>query len=96
MSKTNEIKEEFDHGKYTIIFSTTEGFKALRYGLPWRDLTGDGMVLSMLYEVEELRKIVNEVHAWIVCAAITTPEDMAGNFERIEHITSRREYYKDE
>lgn len=47
-------RESFDKGKYTVIF---EGgtFKALRYGEEWRDLCGDGLVLTMLFEVERLR-----------------------------------------
>ena len=88
------IKEDFVNGKYTVIFEDSGGLKALRYGEEWRDLTGDGLVLSMLQEVEELRQIVNEVHSWIVCACMATPEEMAGNFERIEQITSRREQYE--
>jgi hypothetical protein len=86
------IKESFDNGKYTVIFSTVNApnttFKALRHGEEWRDLTGDGLVLAMLHEVERLRKVTAEVHSWIVCAAITTPEDMAQNFDRICEITA--------
>lgn len=62
--------------------------KALRNGEEWRNLTGDGMVLSMLFEVNRLRKIVDETHSWIVCAAIASPEDMTQNFKRIAEITS--------
>lgn len=32
--------------------------------------------------------IIDEVHAWAVCAAITTPEDMAQNFAHIAEITA--------
>jgi len=80
------IKESFDNNKYTLIFDKGK-FKALRHGEEWRDLTGDGMVLSMLHEVERLRAIVREVHGWVICAAIATSEDMAQNFERICEIT---------
>lgn len=34
-----------------------------------------------------LEQIIAEVHSWIVCAAIASPEDMAQNFGRICEIT---------
>lgn len=55
------IKESFDNGKYTVIFEDNGRFRAERYGEPWRDLTGDGMILSMLYEVERLRIEIKEL-----------------------------------
>lgn len=42
-------------GKYTIIFHDDGKMEALRYGEKWRDLTGDGMVLSMLQEIDDLK-----------------------------------------
>jgi hypothetical protein len=45
-------------GKYTIISENGVGTHALRYGEPWRDLTGDGMVLAMLQEIVELRAMI--------------------------------------
>lgn len=38
-------------------------------------------------EIERLRGKLDEVHAWIVCSAIATPEDMMQNAGRIEEIT---------
>ena len=81
------IVENFDNGKYTVVFPPNGGLHALRHGEAWRDLTGDGMVLAMLQEVQRLRAIVNEVHNWIVCSAIAPPDDMAQNFGRIAEIT---------
>lgn len=43
---------------------------------------------ACICEIETLQKIIAEVHSWVVCAAITTPEDMAQNFERIAKITA--------
>lgn len=44
-------------GKYTIIFHQATGkFECLRYGEPWRELTGDGMVLAMLQEIDFLKE----------------------------------------
>lgn len=44
-------------GKYELIHNENTGtIKCLRYGKEWRDLTGDGMVLSMIYEIERLKE----------------------------------------
>ncbi len=43
-------------GKYTLVFHEDTGrLECLRYGKPWRNLAGDGMALSMLYEIDELK-----------------------------------------
>lgn len=42
-------------GKYTIIQESGRGLRALRYGDEWRDLTGDGLVLALVQEIEDLR-----------------------------------------
>jgi hypothetical protein len=46
------------HGKYTVIQDPGGGLSALRYGEPWRDCTGDGLILALAQEVEELRETV--------------------------------------
>lgn len=38
-------------------------------------------------EAQRLRKIVDAVHSWAVCAGIATPDDMASNFPHIVKIT---------
>lgn len=48
------MKYDFNDGKYTVQEDNGVNFKALRYGLEWRDLTGDGLVLSMLYDYDDL------------------------------------------
>lgn len=47
-------------GKYTVIHDQGTGLRAERYGEPWRDLTGDGLVLAMAHEIEALRAQVSE------------------------------------
>lgn len=42
-------------GKYTLHYIKGQGFRADRYGEPWRDMTGDGMILAMAFEIERLR-----------------------------------------
>ena len=39
-------------------------------------------------EIEKLKEIITQVHSWIVCSAITTPEDMMENADWIEDITN--------
>lgn len=46
-------------GKYRILWDD-DGFRALRYGKEWRDLTGDSLVLVLVQEVEALRKQIRK------------------------------------
>lgn len=46
---------KLDGGKYTVIRGDDGSLGALRYGEPWRDLTGDKLVGALVIEVEELR-----------------------------------------
>jgi hypothetical protein len=39
-------------------------------------------------ENRRLREIIGEVHSWVVCARIASPEDMSQNFPRIAEITT--------
>ncbi len=49
--------------------------------------THDETVRTLRTEVARQAAIIAEVHAWAVCAAITTLEDMAQNFPHIVAIT---------
>lgn len=68
----------------------------LNFGCPFKPGTigekdaekAEQVMLDAAEYIEKLRRIISEVHSWVVCAAITTPEDMAQNFERIEEITN--------
>ena len=54
-----QIVHHFGEGKYTVIFDEATGsMHALRYDdpEPWRDLTGDGMVLAMLQDYAFLQE----------------------------------------
>jgi hypothetical protein len=55
----SRIEHTVGDGKYTVIFDDSPGaphqFVSTRYGEPWRDLCGDGMVLAMLHEIDELK-----------------------------------------
>ncbi len=43
-------------GKYTVIQNASGAVRALRYGEEWRDCCGDGLILALAQEVEELRE----------------------------------------
>ncbi len=61
--------------KYLVMFKEDTGvMKAHRYGEAWRDLNGDGMVLSMLHDLvnkrseidylrEQNKRLVEELNA---------------------------------
>lgn len=52
------MRHNFYGGKYTVVFSGSGELSALRYGEPWRSLSGDGMVLSMLQAVDAERALL--------------------------------------
>lgn len=47
-----------DNGKYTVIQSENGGLHILRYGELWRACTGDNVILTLAYEVAELRDLL--------------------------------------
>jgi ubiquinone biosynthesis protein UbiJ len=53
MNKLVEVSVE--DGKYTVIQKSTGRVIALRYGEEWRDCVGDGLILALAQEVQELR-----------------------------------------
>lgn len=48
------IQLDLDDGKYRVLYDGDGGLRALRYGEPWRELTGDNLVFSLVYRVVEL------------------------------------------
>lgn len=52
---------KLDNGKYEIIVNKDGTVKCLRYGEEWRDITGDGMVLAMAYEIDRLKDIIDSL-----------------------------------
>ena len=49
--KEVDIEYLTSDGKYTLKFYKSGEFEALRYNQHWRDLTGDGLVLSLLHDL---------------------------------------------
>lgn len=42
-------------GKYAVVLHDNGAMEALRYGEPWRDLTGDKLVYCLASELQEAR-----------------------------------------
>ena len=57
-------------GKYTIKVYPDGKMEALRYGEAWRDLTGDGMVLAMFHEIQDLKEQVQGLKDQITAACV--------------------------
>lgn len=49
------LRVDVADGKYTVVQDHTGRLTALRYGQPWRDCVGDGLILALAYELEEAR-----------------------------------------
>lgn len=57
-----ESKIILDNGKYEVIMSDDcSKFEAIRYGEPWRDLVGDGLVFNMFMRIKELEKEIEKM-----------------------------------
>jgi hypothetical protein len=51
----DELRVTTMDGKYTVILSRDGHLSALRYGQPWRDCVGDGLILALAQDVETLK-----------------------------------------
>lgn len=71
MSNDYALSVEIYDGKYTVIQKQNGGTEALRYGEPWRDCTGDGLILALAQEVQELRDAKGKQDMTDLGAAIT-------------------------
>ncbi len=57
---SEEVISVYD-GKYTLIYNSENSeFKCLRYGKEWRNLVGDGMILSLFFEIQRLKEKCGE------------------------------------
>jgi hypothetical protein len=54
-----------ENGKYLITRTDKGEAKALRYGAPWRDLTGDKLFGALCDRFEALREKLNEIQELI-------------------------------
>lgn len=85
---------ELEDGKYTVLYDLGE-CKALRYGEPWRDLTGDKLIGCMLERIEELEARLGGVeydhinahnNAIDECVAKVRTLTLGMEQERVKHV----------
>jgi hypothetical protein len=53
-------KISVNDGKYTVVIAEGK-LSALRYGEPWRDLTGDNLVYWLAVELQSARETIGEL-----------------------------------
>lgn len=58
MSDLNTVGVTVENGKYTVKQDADGRLTALRYGEPWRDCCGDGLIYALAAEVESLRDLL--------------------------------------
>ena len=58
LGNSTETVIHLAEGKYTVRHNAGLDLRASRYGEPWRDLVGDGLVLAMAQEIDDLKNRV--------------------------------------
>ena len=54
-------KLTLNDGKYTIQWSNDfKVYECLRYNEPWRDLTGDNLILALIQEINDLQEAIRK------------------------------------
>ncbi|MCP4374013.1 MAG: hypothetical protein GY797_38800 [Deltaproteobacteria bacterium] len=67
--KEKVIKQEYEYyldvanGKYTLYMEKSGVLKALRYGEPWQDLTGNNLVFNLMAELVEAKEKIKKALA---------------------------------
>jgi len=61
MKTQNEFRVTTRDGKYTVVLPEDGKLHALRYGEPWRECVGDGLILALAQDVGALRQKVVEL-----------------------------------
>lgn len=52
------INLSLENGKYTVHEPEIGRLEVLRYGVPWRDLTGDNLFYNLVYDLNEANIII--------------------------------------
>lgn len=70
---------EIANGKYTVVQDNTGRVIALRYNEPWRDCSGNKLILALAQEVEFLREKIKLAENCLVCWPIADPTEVIEN-----------------
>lgn len=60
-------KLELENGKYVVQHDNGSNFEAYRHGELWRDLSGDGLVLALVNQVEYYEGLLDFLENMIPC-----------------------------
>ena len=60
--KPNPLEITVGDGKYTVVQTTDGRVVARRNGEPWRDITGDKLLLCLAQELEAARAEIRSLH----------------------------------
>lgn len=63
-------------GKYEVRHTNGANLVALRHGEPWRELTGDGLILAMAQRIEQLESLFNKPSSEMVQAGLAEVQRM--------------------
>lgn len=77
-------------GKYTIIQDASGRTKLLRYGEPWRWVTGDNVILGAAYEIEKLQEHIKQLEDNRTMAAANSLANMMAYEDAVEKIKRLR------
>lgn len=101
---SDRIIHKFGEGKYTVIFEGST-LRAERHGEPWRSMAGDGMVLAMLQDHDDLWRKANKMECLLhklqdpryglMPDVVTTIRAMVGEAEMPEAVTDEERYFAD-
>ena len=78
----NHLEITVGDGKYTVIQTNGGRMLATRNGEPWRDLTGDKLVLCLAQELDSARAEIRALHQDELLKRIDTLEAENGDFRR--------------
>jgi len=78
----NPLEITVGDGKYTVVQTSDGRLVCRRNGEPWRDLTGDKLVLCLAQELDSARAEIRSLHGDELLRRIDTLEAENGDFRR--------------
>lgn len=74
-------------GKYEVRHTNGANLVALRHGEPWRNLTGDNLVMALVSRIEQLEQLFTEPTAEMTQAGLAEVQRMLDDWDADGHIT---------
>lgn len=57
----DQIMVKTSDNKYTVIMDADYRLHCFRYEKPWRDINGDGLILSLVQDIESLQEEISNM-----------------------------------